>query len=150
MTKPIMAKKPMKTSEMKPPLSPQMLVYVTGVACIFVLGYLWSPHFDPNAFKVEPTYLNGILTASGILYGLWALVLEREPKTPTEVRRKKMVGTLFFDSFFFLIASVLSIAFTAMNLFLSTFALLLCTTSFMLNTVSISVTLYFYEFRFPR
>lgn len=113
----------------------------------FIYGFLGSPSLNPNSFKVEPAYLNGILTASGILYGLWAVVIGGKPETELKKwQYLNVVKEVFFFSFFFLVFSVIYVALTAANLFSSTWALYFCTASFLLNAFSIFLSLYFYKF----
>jgi hypothetical protein len=129
---------------MKPPAR---LLMIFLVIITFFFGFRDSPSFNPNTFRVEPAYLNGILTASGILYGLWAVVIGREPKTELKKwQYSNVVRELFFDSFFFLVFSVVYVSLTAVNVFLSTWALLFCVSSFLVNALAIFITFYFYKF----
>lgn len=87
------------------------IVTVVFVIIVLVIGIQDSISFNSNAFKVEPAYLNGILTASGILYGLWAIVITRVG-IESEAERKKMkyvyqsIGNNFLICLLFLVVSV--------------------------------------------
>ena len=59
------------------------LIFLLMIFSIFAYGLYDSPFSAANAdsdFKVDAEYLNGILTASGILFGIWVIVIERKPQ----------------------------------------------------------------------
>lgn len=118
---------------------------------VFAYGLYDSPLSTVNResdFEVEAEYINGILTASGILFGLWFVVIERKPKDGFKRwQYEHNISESFFFCFAFLIISVLLVALTAVNLYSSVFALLFCTISFIINTCIITLTLYFYKFK---
>jgi len=99
----------------------------------------------PIDFKVEPEYLVGILTASGILFGFWVLVVQIKPNEPKELTTAMRLG--FFWSFGILTVSVILTHFTALNRMPSVFTLWFCTMSFISNTSSLANYLYLLRFR---
>lgn len=118
-----------------------ILLGIVTIASIGVFGL-------PKDFKVDVEYINGILTASSILFGFWAILIERKP----EERTKKLVyenfiTKAFFFSFAFLVFSVLSMHFSALNIISSVETLVINTISFCLNAYFLTVTLYYYKFK---
>ena len=60
--------------------------------------------------KVEPEYMSGVLTASAILLGFWAILIQRKPKKDIEIWRfKHLIGEPFLISFITLVVSVVPI-----------------------------------------
>jgi len=115
---------------------------IFGIA-IIVIGIYGLP----IGFEVNPEYINGILTASSILFGFWAVLIERQPKERTERFRYKILLENFFFSFTFLMLSVVMIYFAALNKLHSVFALSFCLVSFMSNAYFLAMTLYYYKFK---
>jgi hypothetical protein len=134
------------------------IFFIISMGLVFYFGIRYSPASSPGLFKVEPPYLNGILTASGILFGIWAAVIGKGPETRNRARtgsetdtQKWRYSTLVRDGFFiafcYLVCSVTSVALTSIDLFWSAAAILLCTISFLTNSVLIALTLYYYIFK---
>ena len=102
----------------------------------------------PSDFRVEPEYLSGMLTASVILFGFWAVLIQKEPKEDIEKWRfKHLIGKSFFMSFVLLMLSVVVIYYAALDKLPSPVALFLCMLSFLMNALLITIQLYFQRFR---
>jgi hypothetical protein len=122
---------------------------------VIIFGIIYSAVYYPESFtynssdfQVQPEYLTGILSASAILFGLWAVIIERKPKGVfQDDTYYNTVSISFWVSFILLIASVLFVSFTAVNVLSSSFALSICVLSFALNAFFLSLTMHFYIFR---
>jgi hypothetical protein len=133
---------------MNPPWrNPIFFAFVIIIAFLFIVGFRDSPVSNPDTFKVEPAYINGILTASGILFGIWATIIGKEPETEPQKREYPIIGEIFLVCLMLLVFSVVYVALTAVNLFSSRVALSLCMVSFIMNASSIAFTLYIYKFK---
>lgn len=122
------------------------------LAVIFGIIYLAVYHPESFAynsgFQVQPEYLTGILSASSILFGLWAIIIERKPEGIfQESTYYKSIPDLFWVSLILLITSVMLVLFTAVELFSSSFTLVVCVLSFVLNAFFLSLALHYYIFR---
>lgn len=131
--------------------SKKYVLFIFMICLLFAYGLYDSPLSVVNRdsdFKVDAEYINGILTASGILFGIWAIIIERMPEE--EVKKwqyKHIISKGFWFSFVLLIVSVLLVTLTAVNFYSSTFTLLFCTLSFLMNASILTLTLYFYKFK---
>jgi len=133
---------------MNPPWrNPLFFLFVIIIAFSFIFGLYDSPVYNPDTFKVEPAYINGILTASGILFGIWAIIIGKEPETEPQKRQYLIIGEIFLNSLMLLVFSVVYVALTAMNSFSPKVAVFFCMGSFIMNACSIAFTLYQYKFK---
>jgi len=118
---------------------------------VFAFGLYNSPLRRISAeedIDVEAEYFSGIITASGILFGLWAIVLERKPKDKTKKRQyETFIKETFLVSLLFLIMSVVVIALTAVNFYSSSYALFINTLSFCAVASFFTITIYFSKFK---
>ena len=62
-------------------------LFIASLAIIILVFFFIGLYDSPisiftreNAFEVEAEYLSGILSASSILFGIWAIVLEKKPE----------------------------------------------------------------------
>lgn len=118
---------------------------------VFAFGLYDSPLSRISAeedFDVEAEYLSGVITASGILFGLWAIVLERKPTDKTKKGHyETFIKETFLVSLSFLIVSVIVIALTAVNFYSPSYALFINTLSFCAVALSFTITIYFFKFK---
>ncbi|TET26014.1 MAG: hypothetical protein E3J73_05240 [Candidatus Bathyarchaeum sp.] len=122
-----------------------VLLAVYFVSCL-VLGVvgLWGL---PEDFEVEPEYISGMLTASAIVFGFWAILIQTKPKERIEKWRYEHVfSKVFFVSFGLLIFSLVAIYFAALNKLWSATALYVCLVSFLSNALFITMVLYYSRF----
>lgn len=97
--------------------------------------------------KVEPEYISGILSASGILFALWAFLIEKKPKERVAKHGyENIIFPSFFTSLGFLILSVILVFLTGLDLFSPAYTLGFCTLSFIMNTLLLALTLKYYKF----
>lgn len=102
----------------------------------------------PPDFEVNAEYINGVLTASSILFGFWIVIIEKKPKEETKkFMYENAIYFAFFVSFVFLLISVTLLYFSALDKLSSVYTLLFSTLSFLLNAFSVAVTLYYYKFK---
>jgi len=126
-----------------------ILLALLFASTMLVFGLNVSHEYNAEIdIEVDAEYINGILTASGILFGIWAIVIERKPK---ESVQKWLFGTAIKDcfliAFIFLTLTVFFVALNALNLFSSLFTLVACSISFFINAFLIVLSLYYYHFR---
>jgi len=114
---------------------------VSFIIVSFVTGIVAQLFHLIEADFVNPEYFSGILGASSILFGLWAIVLQQKPKEEDK-RLFDYYLVFFFISLFHLIESVIGIALTAVNLFSPTFALYIGTSSFCFNALMLGFSIY--------
>jgi len=117
---------------------------------IFAYGLYDSPLSTVNRetdFKVDPEYINGILTASGILFGIWAIIIERIPKEEHKKRLYKISIKGFWLPFAFFVVFVLLLALTAVNFYSFHLTVIVGTISFLVNAFFLTLALYLYKFR---
>jgi len=100
----------------------------------------------PINFKVDVGFINGILTASSILFGFWAFLIQKKPK---HFLQKLIYGNIvrgaFNISFAILVSTVVLIYLTALDKLPSVLTLTICVVGFLLNVFFLTLTLYFYE-----
>ena len=71
----------------------------------FLIGFYDSPIPLENRetrININPEYTNGILTASGILFGMWIILLERDPGNRSMKAQwiyKHVIGETLFVNF---------------------------------------------------
>lgn len=124
-----------------------VLAIIFGIIYLTV-NYPQSFTYNNSGFQVQPEYLIGILSASSILFGLWAVIIERKPEgIVQESTYYESIPELFWFSLILLITSVILVSFTATELFSSSFTLFVCVFSFVWNAVFLSLALHFYMFR---
>ena len=124
----------------------QKYIYALFALSLFILGGLYdSPisvvdrRFD---LVIEPEYLSGLLTASGILFGLWAIFIGNKPKDrEAKWGYDNIIFPQFFTSLGFLILSVVLIFLSGVQLFSPTWALAFCAFSFILNALFLTLTM---------
>jgi len=120
-----------------------LLVYVVSFLAITTVGF-WGL---PPSFEVEPEYLTGMLTASAIIFGFWAILAQIKPEDIVEksIYQHYLSKPLFF-SLLLLTLSVVTVYFSALNKLSSVAALYVCMWSFLSNTVFITLALYYQRF----
>jgi hypothetical protein len=96
-------------------------------------------------FQVDAAYIDGILTASSILFGFWTMMVQRKPKQ--EVEKYEATIATFFFSFGTLMLSVVLIFLTALNSCPSVVTLFFVTASFIVNATFLAFLLYELEFK---
>lgn len=130
-------------------MNPIALMSLMGLLAFFFIGGLYaSPFALKQDFQVQSEYLSGLLTANGILFALWGIIIERKPRQETE--RWMYEHTIiieFFLPFFLFAVSLFFVTLTALNLFSSVFALVFCSFSFFMNALLITFALYFHKFK---
>lgn len=86
--------------------------------------------------QIDPEYLNGILTASSILYGFLIFMLERQPKEYLEkfIYKYYLRGVIYY-SFEILSLSVIYLSLSAAKFIPSWLPLVFLTVSFISNAV---------------
>jgi hypothetical protein len=87
--------------------------------------------------EVAPAYLNGILTASGILFGIWTIIIGKDPESELKKVLSPTVGQLFTFGLVLLVSSVVFVVLTALGTFSSAVALVFCAMSFVTNAYSV-------------
>lgn len=104
--------------------------------------------------QINPEYVNGILTASSILFGIWAFVLGTKPvegkiydKRTKEFLYKTVVRESFFFGFLFLVVDVLFLTLVSINVFSQSLTLLFTAITFFYNTLFLTITLHYYVFK---
>ena len=114
----------------------------------FFLLTLYSLIGMPSGFEVDSEYINGILTASSILFGFWAVILGKEPKEKIEKHLYKYttIPTIFIELGILLI-SVIIIFLSAMKKAPSVLALICVFGSFLFNVIMLVACLYSYSER---
>lgn len=128
---------------MKPDFSLLFFVFYISFAVIGVVGFRDLP---PD-FEVEPEYISGMLTASAIIFGFWAILIQSKPKERVEKWRfEHVLSKLFFFSFLLLILSVVLSYLAALNKLSSVTALYFCLFSFLTNACFITMALYYHRF----
>jgi len=116
-------------------------VYIVIILVILGLGLMGLP----TNFEVDIEYLNGILTASSILFGFWAVILGRSPGDIKEKYLYKYgISKIFFFNIAFLAISVIAVFFSATNKLSSVIALFLVTLSYFSNLFFLVLHLYYY------
>lgn len=105
-------------------------LYFVASFAVVVLGLALTPEQS----EINVTYINGILTASSILFGFWATLFGIRPKGAIgkTLYRDVLRGSVFF-SIFLLSLSVVSVFFSAMNGLSSKSACGIVTFSFLMN-----------------
>lgn len=117
------------------------------VAACFMIMIISFHNLSPD-FAVEPEYLTGMLTASSIVFGLWAILIQTKPKERVaKWLYEEVLIESFFLSFGLLVISVVLIYFSALNKMSSVIALLFSLFSFLLNVLNITMALYHFKFR---
>jgi hypothetical protein len=107
-----------------------------------------SPFALKQNLQVQSEYLSGMLTANGILFALWGIIIERKPQKGMEkwIYETSIIVEFFFP-FFLFAASLLFVTLTALNLFSSVLALVFCSLSFFINAALITLALYIHKFK---
>lgn len=115
---------------------------------ILVLAYAFG-------FKVplqsDPTYMNGILTGSSILFGFWATILGNPPQVEVDesiVDKRQVekflaktdIKAVFYNLAFFFLA-IFSMFFSSIGVLPSTFALCFVVDSFNINLYTLIIKL---------
>ena len=130
--------------------------WVVGLIVIFAVGLFFGFYANgkPTDIQVNVEYTNGILTATGILFGIWTIVLGRKPtiiKDQRDATKKFQIENYvkeeFFFSLFFLVMDVTFLAFTAVNAFSPLVTLLMVTSSFVYTALFLSLSLYYIVFK---
>lgn len=121
-----------------------MIVFVaTFLGLTYITGSNWPPDF-----AVEAEYLTGMLTASAIVFGFWAVLIQRKPEERTaKWLYEEVLSTQFFLSLGVLVLSVILIYVAALNKLYSVVALFFAMFSFLMNVVNVSLALYSFKFR---
>ncbi len=94
-----------------------------------------------NGLGLDPEYLNGVLTASGVLFGFWAILMEkrlRKPEPPDiagifEFEAFSRAKSCFFVALGLLVASIIFVCLTALKFFAAQIALIFEVASFVIS-----------------
>ena len=109
-------------------------------------GFYSISEFDPEIDKgFDAEYLSGVLTASVIIFGLWGIVLQMEPKRREEPIYMSCIE-IFLVCVFFLIASVMMVMVSGLGFFSPMVALVFSNATFVLNAVFFAVTVYIFKY----
>jgi hypothetical protein len=120
------------------------LIYTWGFAVLALTAY---HNMDPW-FSIEPEYISGTLTASAIIFGFWAILIqERSKEKDKEKVHKRVLIVLFFFSLATLILSVVNIYLVALDKVPPFVALWVCLYSFLSNIVNFTIALYYLQFK---
>lgn len=113
------------------------------ILILFIVGF-----YDYNLeSQVNPEYIAAVLTASSIIFGFWAVLLEKNSEIRVaEFRYKHNIKIGFFLCIALLLLSVVFIYFTSLNKIPSAITLWLGIFSFIYNTFLLGVTLYYEKF----
>jgi hypothetical protein len=99
-------------------------------------------------FRVEPEYIIGMLTASAIIFGFWAILIQERPQ---EIDKEKVYRHVLIALFLFslatLILSVLFVYLVALGKVPPFTALWFCMYSFLSNAVNFSIGLYYQKLK---
>ena len=116
----------------------------------FLIGLYDSPlsvFTRENEFRVEAEYLSGLLTSLSILFGIWAIMIDKKPENVVyKWFFEHVAGKGFFISFGLLVISIIFVSLTALNLFSPTISVIFCTLNFCYNALIISITVYLMKF----
>ena len=105
-------------------------IYLIVATSIVILGIAHAPE------EVGVAYINGILTASSILFGFWATILGIQLKDDVEG-----CSWVVLINIIALATSVIVVFFSAIEILSSKYALLAVTMSFLINTVFLGIRL---------
>jgi len=128
------------------------LTFLFGLVFLVIGLYRspWATFQKSTDIKVEGEYANGVLTASGILFGIWAIVIANKPKG-TSIQafvEKDLFRKITFESFNLclglLILSVWFLVLTAIGCFSSVLSLLFSALSFSFNAVFMAISIQHY------
>jgi len=124
-------------------------VFFFCLVLFFISGLFDSPLSIFNRsedMQIDPEYLNGVLAASSILFGFWAVVYQmRAPERNTDFFENgfhfKMFGYIN-SALLLLVISVVFIVLTAFNMFSSAHTLIFEAFSFSVNVLLLASTLF--------
>jgi len=113
-----------------------------------LIGGLYSTsEFDPQEDKTfDAEYLSGVLTASGIVFGLWGIVLQNKPRREEEPIYMTSVE-IFLVCFFWLLASIIMIMLSGLGLFSPRVALIFISLTFIVNASFFALSIYVFKYR---
>lgn len=101
--------------------------------------------FTPLNIKIDPEYINGVLTASSILFVFWIYLLEKPREKPWEKwMLKHATSYVVFLLFSLLIFSGILIFASAIDFRYSLHAMIFVAFSFFINALFLSIQLYFH------
>jgi hypothetical protein len=119
-----------------------LLVFLLAYSCIpivLILGFVGIS----GILEVNVEYINGILTASGIIFGFWTIMLGKEPKNFVEKwLYKNVILRAFWFVFGFFLFSIICVYFSALNKMPSSIALLFVTLSLLYNALFLILLLH--------
>jgi hypothetical protein len=119
-------------------------IFIIMLLVILFLGFYGTS----MNFEGDPEYIIGILIASSIVFGFWAVLIEKEPTDTTKkFFYKHAISIGVYVSLAFLFASVITIFFNALNKLPYIVTLWFCTMSFMFNVFLLIMTLHYYKFK---
>ncbi len=130
-------------------MKPIGYLILMGLIIYFILiGLHASPLAFKQDFQVQAEYLSGMLTANGILFAFWAIVIERKPQKKRERWIfEHIFAEVFFIPFFLFALSTMFVFLTALDVFSSAIALGFCFFSFYINAIGITIILYYERFK---
>lgn len=126
------------------------LAFTLGLIYGFFNGFLngYQTLLPIENFVVPPEYINGIISANGIIIGFWAAIIGLSHKEHKLLWRDlNVVQLLFFVSLGCLILSVFLFAFQALKAVPSFYTLASCVFGFYVTCVCLGITLHFFVFR---
>jgi hypothetical protein len=115
---------------------------------VIAIGTGWIVKINPKV-SVDASYIDGVLTASSILYAFWAILIERKP-SKNEIKKwslYRVTIALFFVALLFLTFSVCLLYFDALGEYSSVYTFMFVTMSFLFNAYMIALSIYFYKYK---
>lgn len=114
--------------------------YLVFTLMVIVSAFGWV--FFDFTLEVDPEYINGILTASSIIYGLWGFIISRTEKGMSGYFWKFNIIKVFTASFLFLAFSVFLLFLSGLRIIHPAYALYVGMNSFLLNAFAMTTTLH--------
>ena len=112
--------------------------YVFALATMLV-GLPLIANFE---VEIDPEYINGILTASSIILGFWAILIEKPPK-----KKRFGIFQVFIVCILMLIGSIMVVYISGFGLLPSSVAFWICIESLLYNSYTLGVGVYYLKFK---
>jgi uncharacterized protein (DUF2062 family) len=139
---------------------PEIIVIIfIALSVVIAIGTWWAVQQNPK-ITVDASYIDGVLTASSILYAFWVILIERKPsknekkkieeqseKKKIKDNRQSVIIALFFGAVLFLTSSVCILFLDALGEYPSVYAFMFITISFLYNAymIALAVCYKFYK-----
>jgi hypothetical protein len=95
---------------------------------------------DRFTVEIDPEYLNGLLSGASILFGFWAILLQRKEHSNWQVALRRYIIQWFLFSTFLLAIAVIGVFLCAIGALPSFVTLSLLLSSFTLNAFFVSAS----------